>query len=89
LFPESVKREVIKLKLEGTLSNREVMEQFGIKKVSQIKTWVRWFQNGDDHRLAQPIEKQYSFGIERLKRDKTYLEMQVDVLKKYQEIEKR
>ena len=96
-YPESVKREVVELKLNGTLSNKEIMDKYGIKNVSQIKTWVKWFRNGELHRFAQPIGKQYTYGkgpeelteVEQLKRQNTYLELQVEVLKKYQEIERR
>ncbi len=92
-YPEFVKRQVIELKLEGKLTNREIMEKFGIRDVSQIKRWMKWFRNGEEHRLAQPIGKQYSYGkcpadlteVEALKRTNAYLEMK----KKYQEIERR
>ncbi|MYL35507.1 helix-turn-helix domain-containing protein [Pontibacillus yanchengensis] len=61
-YPEEVKREVIRLKLEGELTNKEIMRKFGIKNKSQIKSWMRCFYNGVEHRLAQPLGKQYSYG---------------------------
>jgi len=59
-YPEEVKREVIRLKLEGQTSNQELMKQFGIKNESQIKTWVQWYKQGAFHRLAQPPGSQYT-----------------------------
>ncbi len=53
VYPEEIKREVIRLKLSGELTNKEIMEKFGIKNETQIKTWTKWFRNGEEHRLAQ------------------------------------
>jgi transposase len=44
-YPEEIKWEVIKLKQAGK-SNKEIMEQLGIKHKSQIKTWMKWFRTG-------------------------------------------
>ncbi|WP_018923920.1 helix-turn-helix domain-containing protein, partial [Salsuginibacillus kocurii] len=59
-YPEEVKQEVIRLKLSGEWTNREIMEKFGIKSKTQIKTWMRWYREGENHRLAQPVGKQYT-----------------------------
>ncbi|EEK42266.1 Transposase [Bacillus cereus m1293] len=48
---------MIELKLEGKLTNCKIMEKFGIRDLSQIKTWMKWFRSGEEHRLAQPIGK--------------------------------
>ncbi|MGG2014882.1 transposase [Bacillus sp. S10(2024)] len=88
-YPESVKRQVIELKVEGKLTNRKIMEKFGIRDVSQIKTWMKWFRNEEEHRFAQPIGKHYSYWkdpadlteIEELKCTNAYLEMKVELLK--------
>lgn len=69
------------------------MNELGIRNVTQIKVWMQWYRGGDEHRLSQPIGKQYSFGkgpeelseIEQLKRQIKHLE--IKNLKKYQEIE--
>jgi transposase len=95
-YPEEIKREVVRLKLLGELTNKEIMEKFGIKNKTQIKTWVRWFKNGEEHRLTQPIGKQYSFGkgpeddseLSRLRKQVMYYEMKEELLGKYQEIER-
>lgn len=96
-YPEEVKKKVVQLKLEGKHSNQEIMEMFGIKNVSQIKTWVKWFRNGESHRFAQPLGKQYAYGkgpedeseIMNLKKKIAYYEMREELLGKYQEIERK
>jgi transposase len=96
IYPEEIKREVVRLKLLGELTNKEIMEKFGIKNITQIKTWVRWFKNGEEHRLTQPIGKQYTFGkgpedgseLSRLRKQVLYYEMKEELLGKYQEIER-
>jgi transposase-like protein len=95
-YSEELKREVIEMKLSGKYTNRQLMDMYGIKNKSQIKTWMRWFRNGEEYRLAQPLGKQYSFGkgpeelseVEQLKRKISYLEVKNEILKKYQEIER-
>ncbi|MDX8343172.1 IS3 family transposase [Rossellomorea sp. YZS02] len=89
-YPEEVKKEVVRLKLEGNHSNQELMEMFGIKNRSQIKTWVIWFKNGETHRFAQPLGKQYSYGkgpddeseLAELRKKVAYYEMREELLGK-------
>ncbi len=38
------------------------METLGIKNVSQVKTWWRWYENDELHRFHQPMGKQYTYG---------------------------
>jgi transposase len=96
VYSEEIKREVIQMKVSGKYTNKQIMDKYGIKNVSQIKTWMRWYRNGEEYRLSQPIGKQYSFGkgpdelseLEQLKRKVNYLEAKNEILKKYQEIER-
>lgn|SRR5690554_6661590 len=96
-YPEEVKREVIRIKLAGEMTNKEIMEKFGIKNKTQIKTWVRWFKNKEEYRLSQPIGKQYTYGkgpedeseISQLRNKVKYYEMRDELLGKYQEIERK
>jgi transposase len=85
--------------IEMRLTNvpvREVMEQLNIKNESQLKTWMRWYRAGELHRLEQPVGKQYSYGkgpeyeseIERLQIENRFLKQQVEVLKKFKELER-
>lgn len=61
---------------------------------TQIETWWRWYRNREEHRLVQPIGKQYTFGKgpeglsekDQLIQENKYLKMQVALLKKYQKM---
>ncbi len=53
---------VVKNKISGQFTKQEIMEKYGTKNVSQIKTWMKWFRENEVHRFNQPIGKQYSFG---------------------------
>jgi transposase-like protein len=94
-YPEEVKWEVVRLKQAG-LKNKEIMERLGIKNKSQIKIWMKWYKTGQTHRFSQQVGKQYSYGkgteeleeIEQLRLRNKQLEVQLDILKKYQEIER-
>lgn len=96
-YPQEVKMKVVRLKLEGNYTNQELMDMFGIKNISQIKTWMKWYRNGEIHRFSQPIGKQYSYGLgpeaedelSLLKKKVTYYEMREELLGKYQEIERK
>lgn len=96
-YPEEIKKEVIRLKLTGDYTNRELMNRFGIKNKTQIKTWMRWYRNGEERRLGQPTGKQYKYGhgyeelseLEKLKKKVAYYEMKEEILGKYQEIERK
>ncbi|MED4381760.1 helix-turn-helix domain-containing protein, partial [Bacillus licheniformis] len=48
-YAEEVKWEVIKMKQAG-MTNKEIMEQLGIKNKTQIKTWMRWYKTGQSYR---------------------------------------
>lgn len=43
-------------------SNKAIMETLGIKNVSQIYTWMRWYEKDELHRFHQPLGKQYTYG---------------------------
>lgn len=96
-YPEQIKLEVIRLKLAGELTNKEIMAKFGISNVTQIKTWMRWHRNGEHHRLSQPVGKQYTYGkgpeddseLSQLKRKVAYYEMRDELSGKYLEIERK
>ena len=95
-YPEDVKLKAIEMRLAG-VPVKEVMEELNIRNYTQLKTWMRWYRNGELHRLAQPIGKQYAFGkgpefeseTARLQAENRYLKQQVEVLKKYEELERK
>ncbi|WP_337020522.1 IS3 family transposase, partial [Oceanobacillus massiliensis] len=80
----------VKDKLSGQFTNRQIMEKYNIKNVSQIKTWMKWYRENQLHRFDQPIGKQYSFGHgpdyiskeEKVNREIENLKMENEILKK-------
>ena len=65
-------------------SNKVIMDTLGIKNVSQVKTWWRWYQNDELYRFYQPVGKQYTYG-KGMKQlfEVEQLRLQVELLKKY------
>lgn len=96
IYTLEVKLEAIKLREEG-YSVKEIQKLLDIKNESQIYTWWYWYQDGEHHRLSQPIGKQYSYGLgpegttieESLKNRNEILEYQVKILKKYKKMERK
>ena len=87
---------VVKDKMSGQFTNEEMMKKYGIKNVSQIKTWMRPYRENQVHRFNQPIGKQYTYGHgpdtqsdeEKKELQITHLKMENEILKKYLEIKK-
>ncbi|TKI47908.1 hypothetical protein [Lysinibacillus tabacifolii] len=58
---------------------------------------MRWYRNGEVNRLKQPVGKQYSFNKSpepdneqtKLTLENRYLKQQMEVLKKYAELERK
>lgn len=93
-YPEEIKREVIQMKLSGDYTYAEIMAIHQIKNRSQISTWVKWHQEGESHRLAQAVGKQYSYNAElseldELKKKVLYYEVKEELMGKYRELERR
>ncbi|EUJ19972.1 transposase [Listeria aquatica FSL S10-1188] len=42
------KRKVLEMRAAGK-TNQEIMLEFNIKNGSQVKTWRRWYQNGETY----------------------------------------
>lgn len=96
IYSSEVKWAVVKDKMSGELTNKEIMDKYEIKNVSQIKTWMKWYRENQIHRFDQPIGKQYSYGHgpewkseEEKKHAKIeHLQMENEILKKYLEVKK-
>lgn len=94
-YPLEIKMKAIELRLAG-VTKREVMEQLNIRNKSQVETWLRWYHAGELNRLEQPVGKQYSYGkgpeyvneTEKLRAENRFLKQQVEVLKKFKELER-
>ena len=90
------KMSVIEMKLKG-YSSRQIQEELGLKNVTQVKTWWRWYLKGEHHRFKQPVGKQYLYGKgpegetleETLSLQIKSLKQQVALLKKYLEKERK
>lgn len=96
VYSSEVKWAVVKEKLSGELTTKEIIEKYGIKKKSQVETWMRWYRSNELYRLDQPIGKQYTYGhgpdsaSEDDKREWqiSHLKMENEILKKYMETER-
>ncbi|WP_144473336.1 IS3 family transposase [Bacillus pumilus] len=88
-YPISVKEEAVQMRLAGIPTN-EIMDKLGIKNRTQVKTWMKWYREGEIHRFHQPVGKQYTYGKgpeyqnqnEKLKTENLYLKQQIDPIKK-------
>ncbi|QEK65387.1 hypothetical protein FX981_03657 [Bacillus safensis] len=95
-YPVEVKQKAVDMRLAG-ISMKEIMQELNIKNKTQVQTWVRWHKAGDTHRFEQPVGKQYthrkgpeySSELERLQAENRYLSQQNEVLKKYNELERK
>ncbi len=94
-YTVEINRKAIEMRLEG-IPVREVMNELGIRNKTQLKVWLRWYRNGELYRLEQPVGKQYSYGkgpeveseVEMLRTENRFLKQQIDVLKKFKELER-
>ena len=50
----------------------KIMEELNIRNRTQVKTWWRWYQNGESYRFSQHVGKQYTYGkVRRIVRSRT------------------
>ncbi|QHK01596.1 transposase [Bacillus velezensis] len=95
-YPVEVKQKAVEMRLAG-VPMKEIMQELNIKNKTQVQTWVRWHKTGDTHRFEQPVGKQYTYGkgpeysseLEKLQAENRYLRQQNEVLKKYNELERK
>ncbi|MCP1458696.1 hypothetical protein DBK22_02034 [Bacillus velezensis] len=95
-YPVEVKQKAVEMRLAG-VPVKEIMQELNIKNKTQVQTWVRWYKAGDTHRFEQPVGKQYTYGkgpeyssdLEKLQAEIRYLRQQNEVLKKYNELERK
>lgn len=95
-YPVEVKQKAVEMRLAG-VPVKEIMQELNIKNKTQVQTWVRCYKAGDTHRFEQPVGKQYTYGkgpeysseLEKLQAENRYLRQQNEVLKKYNELERK
>ncbi len=46
VYSEETKRMVIEMKLSKKYTNKQIMEKCGVRNVTQIKVWMKWFREG-------------------------------------------
>ena len=94
-YSVDTKNKAVEMKLQG-YTTKQVMQELNIKNETQVETWFRWYKNGETHRFNQPVGKQYTYGkvvleeseIERLRMENKQLKARIDIMGKYQEIER-
>ncbi|OAL88742.1 transposase [Bacillus velezensis] len=95
-YPVEVKQKAVEMRLAG-VPMKEILQELNIKNKTQVQIWVRWYKAGDTHRFEQPVGKQYTYGkgpeyssdLEKLQAEIRYLRQQNEVLKKYNELERK
>lgn len=59
-YSEEIKWKCIELKEKGW-QNKDIMDELNIRNDTQIRTWMRWYKNGETYRFSQSVGKQYSY----------------------------
>jgi len=96
VYTSEIKWAVVRDKLSGKLTTKEILEKYDIKNKSQVETWMKWYKAGEVYRFDQPIGKQYSYGhgpefksdAEKKDHQLSHLKMENEILKKYLELQK-
>lgn len=94
-YSSEVKWKCVELKCAG-LSTREIMNELNIRNKTQVETWWRWYRSAETHRFDQPVGKQYSYSkgsqeldeIGQLKLELKRKNTEIDVLKKYKDLQR-
>ena len=55
-YSVDTKNKAVEMKLQG-YSTKQVMQELNKKSETQVKTWLRWYKNGETHRFHQQIGK--------------------------------
>ena len=95
-YSVDTKNKAVEMKLQG-YTTKQVMQELNIKNETQVKTWFRWYKNGETHRFHQQVGKQYSYNkgiaelseIDQLKLELQRKEVELEILKKYKELERK
>lgn len=51
VYTSDIKWAVVRDKLEGKLTMREIMEKYEIQNKTQVQTWIRWYKKGEIYRV--------------------------------------
>ncbi|WP_126721450.1 IS3 family transposase [Staphylococcus epidermidis] len=94
-YSVETKYKAVEMKAAG-FSTKEIMKELNIKNRTQVKTWWRWYRNGESYRFSQHVGKQYTYGkgleelseVEQLKLENKRKDIELDIFKKVQGIGK-
>lgn len=85
-YTEEFKLEAVRAYLEGCSSYKRIAEQLDIRNCSQLKVWVKKWQNGHsfDERKNEinPLKGRPRTNFGSVEEERDYLKAQVDYLKK-------
>ena len=95
-YSVETKNKVIEMKIQG-YSAKHIMDTLNIKNKTQVQRWWKWYRDGESNRFPQQVGKQYSYGKgieefsneEKLKLEIRRQQAEIDVLKKYKELERK
>ncbi|MCD8854239.1 IS3 family transposase [Staphylococcus epidermidis] len=94
-YSVEIKYKAVEMKAAG-FSTKEIMKELNIRNRTQVKTWWRWYRNGESYRFSQHVGKQYTYGkgleelseVEQLKLENKRKDIELDIFKKVQGIGK-
>ncbi len=85
-YTEEFKLKAVRAYVEGSASYKVVAQREGIRNCSQLKVWVRKWQNGEsfDVRKSEPnpMKGRPRTSFQSIEEERDYLKVQVDYLKK-------
>ncbi|WP_454303655.1 IS3 family transposase [Staphylococcus epidermidis] len=90
-YSVEIKYKAVEMKAAG-FSTKEIMKELNIRNRTQVKTWWRWYRNGESYRFSQHVGKQYTYGkgleelseVEQLKLENKRKDIELDIFKKVQ-----
>lgn len=64
-YSVETKYKAVEMKAAG-FSTKEIMKELNIRNRTQVKTWWRWYRNGESYRFSQQVGKQYTYGYRKI-----------------------
>ena len=64
-YSVEIKYKAVEMKAAG-FSTKEIMKELNIRNRTQVKTWWRWYRNGESYRFSQQVGKQYTYGYRKI-----------------------
>ncbi len=95
-YSVETKMKAVEMKLAG-YSTYDIMDTLNIKNKTQVKVWFKWYKNGETHRFYREVGKLSNKGqksnelpeLEQLKLDNKRKDAELEILKKYKELERK